>query len=566
LHCFLTLAPAIAKMFVDLREIGGNTNIDSEVCIVGGGVAGITIALELEKQGIPTVLIESGGFKSDSATRDLYRGESTGLPYGFADGCRSRFLGGSSNCWGGWCRPLNALDFERRAWIADSGWPFGKSELQPYYERSLSILRLGPNSFDTEFWIHAIAKANVQRIPFFTGRVTDGISHFSPPVRFGKLYRQDLERAKLIKIYLHANATEINVDESEAVRFVEVKTLTGVFARVTARIFVLATGGIENARLLLASDRNRSGGVGNQNDLVGRFFMDHPRLYSGQVRFHGAWKRNILYDLRYHYHNRAVSAYGTCVAAQLALAPKIQAKEELLNARVCFSPVFPGEYSEAAKSLIRFRQRLQGKDDPSHSLLSDSLTLLLHPVDASSFSLARYLRPRSLIKYFCFQAIVEPAPDRDSRVSLSSKRDQLGMKRVNVHWRLGSQVKRTFDRTLAIVAEELESAKIADVILDPSIESNGWPDTFETEGTWHHIGTTRMHDSPLSGVVDRDCLVYGTNNLFIAGSSVFPTAGANFPTITIVALALRLSDHISRKIKQPLALQPVPKSPARFPA
>jgi choline dehydrogenase-like flavoprotein len=122
-------------------------------------------------------------------------------------------------------------------------------------------------------------------------------------------------------------------------------------------------------------------------------------------------------------------------------------------------------------------------------------------------------------------------------------------------------VKRSIDRTVAIIAEELAAAGVADINLDPPIEGRDWPSTFEAEGTWHHMGTTRMQDSPKLGVVDPNCLVYGTSNLYIAGSSVFPTAGANFPTITIVALALRLSDHIAREIRcQPVLRQYMPSS------
>jgi choline dehydrogenase-like flavoprotein len=143
-------------MFIDTRRLDEGSAIEAEVCIIGGGVAGITVALELEKRGTGTCLIESGGFKPDNATKDLYRGESIGLPYIFADGCRSRFLGGSSNCWGGWCRPMEEQDFVRREWVPNSGWPFAKSKLQPYYERTHGILRLGPNRFDTDFWVDAI--------------------------------------------------------------------------------------------------------------------------------------------------------------------------------------------------------------------------------------------------------------------------------------------------------------------------------------------------------------------------------------------------------------------------
>ncbi len=134
-------------MFIDARRVEEGTVAETTVCVIGGGVAGITLALELERHGIEAYLLESGGVNPDDDTRDLYRGEDIGLPYSFADGCRSRFLGCSSNCWGGWCRPLDPWDFEKRDWVAHSGWPFGPKELAPYYERTHALLKLGPHDF-----------------------------------------------------------------------------------------------------------------------------------------------------------------------------------------------------------------------------------------------------------------------------------------------------------------------------------------------------------------------------------------------------------------------------------
>ena len=175
--------------------------------------------------------------------------------------------------------------------------------------------------------------------------------------------------------------------------------------------------------------------------------------------------------------------------------------------------------------------------------------MIRHPIDTAGYGFTRLFQPRSLIKDVKFQIIVEPEPDPQSRVSLSSSKvDRLGMRRTEVNWQLSRNVQRTLDRTLALVAEELQVSGVADVKLDPEIEGGEWPDNLEKEGTWHHMGTTRMHDSPKHGVVDRNCKVHGMTNLFIAGSSVFPTAGANFPTITIVALTFRLSEHIANEL------------------
>jgi choline dehydrogenase-like flavoprotein len=535
-------------MFVDARTLDNAAIIEADICIIGGGIAGITLALEFGKRGIRTCVLESGGLGPDRATRDLYRGENIGLPYRFDDPSRSRFLGGSSNCWGGWCRPMEEHDFTKRDWVPYSGWPFEKSELLPFYDRSRDVLKVGPNRFDAE-WTAAIDRPDVRRIPLLTGDVVDAVSQFSPPLRFGRFYRKELRKTQHVTVFLYANVVEIETDPSgQKVQAAKVATLTGRVARATAKAFILAAGGIENARLLLVSNQTQQAGLGNGNDLVGRFFMDHPQLFPGQVRFNQRWARNRLFDEKYCYHNRAVSAHGICVAGQLMLSPKVQAREKLLNAQVWFNSTFAGEVSEAANALTRVKRRATQRQPPGWSLSRDLLTLAASPVDTAGVLASRYFRVRSLIRSCRFHVVVEPAPHPESRVTLSDRRDQLGMNRVRVRWHLDPLVKQTVDRTCALIAEEITRAGVADVALDPPLDGGEWPSTFSQEGTWHHMGTTRMHDSPKWGVVDRNCRVHGIQNLYVSGSSVFPTAGGNFPTITIVALALRLSDHIATEL------------------
>lgn len=539
-------------MFIDTRQVNDGRALVVTVCIIGGGVAGLTIAREFEAHGIDTCVLESGGFEPDDATRDLCRGDATGIAYEFADGCRARFLGGSSNCWGGWSRPLDPWDFERRDWVPHSGWPFGLAHLMPYYERAHSVLQLGPLNFDPGFWEQAIGRRDVRRIPLASGRVRDTVSQFSPPVRFGRHYRKELQRASHVRIFLHANVTALLSDRAcTRISQVRVQTLEGKSMTVAARIFVLATGGIENARLLLASNQQMACGIGNRHDLVGRYFMDHPRMQAGSVRFAPGWTRNKLYDIKYNYQSRAVKAHGQHVAAQFALTPEAMANEGVLNARLCFCSEFPGEGSAGARSLFRCKQALLHKDQPGWHWREEAGAMLRDPVNTFLYGFTRLFHPRFLIRNVSFQVIVEPAPNPDSRVSLSlTKRDALGMPRVEVDWRIDALSRHTADRTLALVAQELRMAGVAEVDAGPSMFAEGWPDSWEREGTWHHMGTTRMHEDERQGVVDADCRVHGMDNLYIAGSSVFPTAGANFPTITITALALRLADHLRDQLRR----------------
>lgn len=545
-------------MFIDTRQLEAGAVVATTVCIIGGGVAGITLAREMDKLGIDTCLLESGGFKPDDQTRDLCRGEAVGLPYSFADGCRGRFLGGSSNYWGGWNHPLDPWDFEQRDWIPYSGWPFGIDELKPFYRHAHELLKLGPYNYDSAYWERAIGRPDVRRLPLSDNKVRDVIAQFSTPTpgtpaRFGTLFREELKNSRNVRVFLYANVINIDTDSTaKTVLRVEVATLTGRKISVAAKRFVLATGGIENPRLLLASAKVQPEGLGNRNDLVGRFFMEHPRVLSATVGLDGAWSRNKFYDIKYHNLSPDVSAGGIQVAAKFALTPETLREERLLNARVWFSTMFVGEGTPAAGALFRCKQAVLNKGEPGWGLRRDLWTIVANPLDTMSFALARRGKFRSMVKEVKLQIIAEPDPDPQSRVTLSpTKTDQLGMPRVRVDWRLGDQVKRTFDRTLAIVADHLRQSGIARVTLDSPIEGREWPDSFEREGTWHHMGTTRMHDSPKKGVVDRNCRVHGISNLYIAGSSVFPTSGANLPTMTLVALALRLAEHIARALNSP---------------
>jgi choline dehydrogenase-like flavoprotein len=386
--------------------------------------------------------------------------------------------------------------------------------------------------------------------------LVDGVSQFSPPLQAGKAFRQELRDSKNITVALFANVTNLVADATlNTLQQLEVQTLEGNRFIVRAQAFVLATGGIENARLLLASNTQMPAGLGNAHDLVGRFFSDHPRITSGWVRFRPQWRGNKLYDNKFQYQNDALSADGTRIAAQFAATPEVQRREGLLNARVEVTSMFPGEHHEAGAAIRRLRRRYEGAESPGTTLSRDLLTVAMHPFLSAGFAAARVFQPKFLISGVRMQATVEPTPNPNSRVTLSERRDRLNMPRVRVDWRLDANVKRTFDRMYSLLRDELVSNNVAEVDLDPEIGDGEWPETFEREGNWHHMGTTRMHESARQGVVDRNCQMHGMTNLYVAGSSVFPTVSSDFPTITLTALALRLAQHIASRLLAPSSVR-----------
>lgn len=557
-------------MIDDIACLEPGTRLTTTVCIVGAGVAGLTMALEFERDGIDCIVLESGGLVREADTSALNDGTSRGLPFLFDDGTRSRYFGGSSNCWGGWCRPFDSIDFERRDWVPHSGWPIDRDTLTPWYAGAHRVLDLGPTHFDPDRWIAASDNRRLERIRLPGDRIEDQVFQFSPPTRFGTRYRETLARARHVRVLLHANVVDFDVtDQGRTITGVLARSLAGRSVRVVAQHVVLAAGGIENSRLLLNTQARHPGRLALPHDQVGRYFMDHPRLCAGSVRFNDGVRHPALYDQLYHALNPAMAAFGTGFGGHFVLTPQAQREEGVLNAQTWFRSFAPGERSPASRALMRLKLRTLGSSSGEGSALGDVATLMGDPMSACAFALTRKLHLTSWIREVRLNTIAEPAPDPDSRIMLGEDTDALGLRRAVTDWRLGPLVRRTFDRTWAVIADALGRAGIANVTLPEPIEDTPWPVPEQVsyyvwghgkhidqgdvwprlpDWTWHHMGGTRMHVSPRHGVVDADLKAHGMNNLWIAGSSVFPTGAANFPTMTIVALSLRLADHLGVRV------------------
>jgi choline dehydrogenase-like flavoprotein len=534
-------------MFIDAQRGFESSRQEVDICIIGGGIAGITAALRFDGKPLSVALLESGGFKYGQMTQSLYDGGSIGQSYERLDHARSRYWGGSSNCWGGLCRPMDELDFEKRAWVDNSGWPITKDTLDPYYERAIQLLALSQD-FEANHWKRDINRADSTLLPFDGANLVNQIIQFTPRQRFGQIFRETLGRSQNVKVFLNSNAMSIRMNESgQTVVEIDVKTIDGRSFCVSARRFILAAGGIENVRLMLSSNDILVAGVGNQNDLVGRYFMDHPRISSGTMKLNNPWHVNRFYDARFNYRNPAMSVNGVSSSATIAPSRHAQESDQLLNARLYTESIFFGEETAGADAAKRLYQSLVVRGHGSKA--SDVFSILGSPIGAACFTFCYLLRPQSLVRRQRAVTVVEPEPNPNSRVTLSLDRDQLGMNRVQVDWRVGSKERRTIGRVNELVDSELHRLGLGELQLDADLagEAEAWPDRLSW--CWHHMGTTRMHDNPRFGVVDRNCQVHGISNLYVAGSSVFPTCGNDAPTVTIMALALRLADRISDDTK-----------------
>lgn len=520
-------------MLLDFRTLESGSPINCDICIIGAGAAGITLACSLIDSGIRVCLLESGGLEHSPDIQDLYDGERVGLANADPLTCRLRRFGGTTNHWMGWCAPLRNIDFEPRPWIPHSGWPIRRADLDPYYEKAGDICQIG--SFGYETGEHLDEE---HQLPSFSPEKADiRFFRFSPPTRFGLVYREKLSKADNVNVILYANTLRLETNEAATeVRAVHLRSLEGKTGTVSARIVVLACGGMENARLLLLSNQVESGGLGNRSGLVGRYFMQH---IEGNVADVLVTNPDELAKFEKY------TKQGVGVRAEISLSERAQQKHGILNSGFTLSP--GARRGPGPRTLRKIWEDLKHGHWP-HDFSGKLRTVLS---DLGSFGDTLYKKDNSIAS---LRVRAEQLPDKDSRISLGDEMDAFGIPRIKVNWRLTQFDKHSIIQSTHRIAEELGRLnlgrlKLADWILQ---EDNSWPQPLW--GGCHHMGTTRMSDDKASGVVDRNCRMHTVGNLYVAGSSVFPTAGYVPPTLTIVALALRLADHLRGHFHGPRAL------------
>jgi choline dehydrogenase-like flavoprotein len=558
-------------LLIDARQVPTGSRIAADLCVIGAGAAGISIALQFIGKPFKLILLESGGMKPDPATQSLYAGEVVGLPCIRPDISRSRFFGGSTNCWGGWCRPLDEIDMESRPWIPNSGWPITPDELQPYYQRTHDLLKLGPFEYTKKYWDAKLASDSTGYFfPLKGDRLSNIICQLSPPARFAQLYGGALKAASNIDVYLNANVTELDTDHAgNSVVAIKVASLDGGRFVVTPRTVTLCAGGIENARLLLASNRVRRSGIGNEHDVVGRYFMDHPGTRKGKLRLTSQKRYRNLYDNSLANKRRHFNLPHSDIAAHVAPSQAVQREESLPNSRTYLVAQYFQSMSTSYKALKQIRQTLSNRQKFGVPLseaikeVKSALPVLLRQAPQLAISiLDNRWNPAFLLRSFQIETIIEPVPNPDSRITLSSALDRLGMPISKIDWRLTELDARNFRKVDQLVTGELQKEGLITLLDEERHVGQEWPAS--VEGIWHHMGTTRMHTNPSKGVVDSHCRVHGMSNLFVGGSSVFPTAGSDTPTITIVALALRLAKHLEAQLAQQVLTAFIPRQLAQI--
>lgn len=532
------------------------SEIEVDLCIIGAGPAGITIARRFLGGSVTVCVLESGGTGAETTSQMLCEGSSIGQASFNAANCRMRAFGGSTNVWGGGCIPLSNLDLEARHWVPHSGWPLSYEQLQPFYSRARSLLKIDGHDFG-EGSFHT---PPARKPPSFDEEKLINRNFVLSPVYFAETYGDDLKRAPNIQVFLHVNALELeSCPDARSVRQVRVSSLHGQRGIVRAKQYVLAGGGIENARLLLLSDSVATAGLGNDHDLVGRYFMDHP---SGTL---GTLTTGAPESVTRAYNRKGGKGIAPAFP-ELCLSEPAQRENRLLSGRVrpiaVEGPVPRGlaalrglrkalrkptrDDSMALEGKIHTGTGMAGSDEPQPARTIGSLAL---DIGVGLGDIARAMlrkkagKPAVETERVDVVGFFEQAPNPDSRITLGREVDALGQRKVCIDWRLTSLDWHTYRTAAAVFGSELARACNGHFQLQPWLAS-GRDESPQIQGTAHHIGTTRMAEHPRQGVVDLNSRVHGMSNLYVAGSSVFPTGGWAFPTFTLVSMSLRLADHL----------------------
>lgn len=509
----------------------GDRSLQAHVCVIGAGPAGITVARELARHaGLRVLLVDSGGTGLQRAAQRLADGEVAAQPYPPLARTRGRGLGGTSLRWPREalrCRPLDPLDFASRPEIDRPGWPFGSEELAPYYRRAAEVCGLPDASFASEDW-----QDGNGRPPLHDERVREAVFLFAPPDRFRADLAAEVAGNEQITVALDTTVTQLRLQpDGMAVGAVHARTAAGDSVVIEADQVVLAAGGIDNARLLLASRTDHPHGLGNGADLVGRYFMEHPHVASGVVR------GGRLLDVIDHF--RKQSRGGSRVLTTLAPTDDLLRSEAALGSCWKLDPAAAVEATPAARGLRGLAQSVRHRRWPPPEGTAARAAAVLRRPDHAAAALWRERRPGrpELVTLF---AMAEQQPNPASRVTLADRADRFGVPLPRLEWRLTDLDFHSLRAGQRLVGAALEAAGLGR--LTESLGSER--PAVHLGGGLHHMGTTRMAASPRRGVVDADCRVHGIPNLYVAGSSVFPTSGFANPTYTIVALALRLADHV----------------------
>ncbi|NML63641.1 GMC family oxidoreductase [Hymenobacter sp. RP-2-7] len=515
-------------MIIDYNDASVSQIHKCDICIVGSGAAALAFLTKFYETSHQIIVLEAGGEEITTQNQEIYNTSNVFHPLPGAKEGRFRVFGGSTTKWGGQSLPLDPIDFAKRDWVPSSGWPIPYEEVAKYYPAVDTFLGLELNSYESNIFdllqTKEFKKTNDLKFKF---------SKWSPKPNLREEYRKKISTSTNVKLIQNANLIAINLSENnKKVESISITNFLHKKGTLEATIYILACGGIENARLLLASNHQNSKGIGNNYDIVGRYLQDHPNSYIGNIKNSTS---NTQKYFNYFFINK------TRYLPRFILSERFQTTHQVLNASASIL-FFPQENDVFSKVLEIYRKQVRGtitiNDIVTFMQIGRQVNQLIRPAISMLFH-KKVFTPNPSVK---LNLMIENPPEWTNRVKLSKEYDALGTPIAIIEWKINEQVKHTLDSCAKLFAEYFPYLNVGDLQLEEWLDSADW--STRIKDAYHHIGTTRMSNSQKDGVVDANCKIFGLENLYIAGSSVFPTSGHSNPTSTIIALTFRLSEHI----------------------
>jgi choline dehydrogenase-like flavoprotein len=546
-------------MLLDATEIDDDAELVCDLCVVGAGAAGLTIAHELAGSGLSVIVIAGGGRRHRARDQALYRGTVIDpSQHSWADRFRERRYGGTTAIWGGRCLPYDPIDFEARSYVPHSGWPFGRAVLDPYYTRAAVYCEIGAPLFDAAL---ALPDRPASLLPDFDSPAitATSIERFSRPTDFGRLLERRLRAAGTIRVLLDAHCVGLaGTPNGTAIERVRCATFRPSRFAVRARFTVLAAGGLETARLLLAARAAAEAPLDLASSWLGRGYMGHLNGTVGEIRFARPPEQiNYGYEL---------SPDGVYCRRRFWITPAVQRELGLLNImfRLHHPPINDPAHRQPVlsamylvKDLLLYEYSRKMREGRSlANLLGHVRNVAAQPLALARFGLdwvdRRLLRSRQLPSValyaptgrYAIEFHAEQSPDPGSRVSLGNATDRFGMPELVIDWRANALDVDSVQRAYGVLQRAFAATGAGELELDDDATAAAIRRDGAVGG--HHLGTARLADTVERGVVDGQCRLFGIHNGFVASGAALPTSSQANPTFTIVALAIRLADHLKR--------------------
>lgn len=557
---------------IDARTLSDGEILTADICIIGAGPAGLTLAHELIGSGLSVILTESGGPKKEPEADALSGGDTTSEVYAPLTLYRRRILGGTSTIWGGRCVPYDPVDFEARPEVPLSGWPISAETLAPYYARATTYAEAGAPEYDA-------AQALPGADDFIAGFHSDVVStrsyeRFSRPTNFWTCWGARIEAASALRVLTYATCTRLAaIAGARRVEAADFTTLAGNRFSIRAGTFVVAAGGLETYRLLALSDDVHAGGLGNSTDMLGRCLMSH--IEGAFATLHLAPPDRAV-DWGF-----PISRDGIYGRRRMQIVETEQRARRLLNliARLHHaSPADPRHRSAVLSTmflakhfiLAEYRRKITMVEREAAASMPKGLgfwaahlrNMIIGAPGLAAFLvnwiIKRHLSPRA-IPYVGLRALngvyhldvnAEQVPNPDSRVVLGEARDRFGQRFARLDWKMTEQDVASIAASLRLIRDEIRASGVGDVVFDDADLENVVRRNATPIGG-HHIGLARMSADPATGVVDPDLRLHDIDNVHLASGAVLPTSSHANPTLTILALTIRLADHLKQSRVRP---------------